>query len=75
MAQRIPALRSQRNEALNQAELLEINGKYIEAAQQFDLASKLSVEIGEMDKAKEYLSQSQRLMSLAELAKLRERLK
>ncbi|GAG48612.1 unnamed protein product, partial [marine sediment metagenome] len=39
MAQKIPVLRSQRNEALNQAELLELGGKYIEAAKQFDLAS------------------------------------
>jgi hypothetical protein len=75
MVQRIPMLRSQRNEALNQAELLELNGRYVEAAQQFDLASKLSAEIGEIDKAKEYLSQAERLMSLSELAKLRERLR
>jgi len=75
MVQRIPMLRSQRNEALNQAELLELNGKYTEAAQQFDLASKLSAEIGEIDKAKNYINQAQRLMSLSELAKLREKLR
>ncbi len=75
MTQRIPVLRSQRNEALNQAEMLELGGRYVEAAQQFDIASKLSVEIGEMDKARDYLNQTQRLMNLSELAKLREKLR
>ncbi|MHA1425044.1 MAG: hypothetical protein ACTSQI_03565 [Candidatus Helarchaeota archaeon] len=54
---------------------MELNGKYTEAAQQFDLASKLSAEIGEIDKAKNYINQAQRLMSLSELAKLREKLR
>ncbi|MFX1294611.1 MAG: hypothetical protein ACFFD2_07135 [Promethearchaeota archaeon] len=75
MRNRIPMLRNQRNDALNQAELLELNGKYEEAAQQFQLASNLSAEIGEIDKSKDYLDQTQRLLSLAELKKLRERLK
>ncbi|NVM55982.1 MAG: hypothetical protein HWN66_19955 [Candidatus Helarchaeota archaeon] len=75
MAQRIPALRSQRNEALNQAELHELSGRYIEASKQFELAAAISTEIGEFDKTKEYASQSQRLISLAELASLRERLR
>ena len=75
MAQRIPALRSQRNEALNQAELLELSGRYDEAAQQFEYASSLSNEIGEFDKAKEFTSQANRLKSLSELASLREKLR
>lgn len=75
MAQRIPALRSQRNEALNQAELLELSGKYMDAARQFEIAAALSTEIGEFDKTKEYVSQAQRLTSLTELARLRERLR
>ncbi|MHA1267786.1 MAG: hypothetical protein ACTSRS_21300 [Candidatus Helarchaeota archaeon] len=75
MAQRIPALRSQRNEALNQAELLELSGRYEEAAQQFEYAAKLSNEVGEFDKSKEYFSQAERLRSLSELARLRESLK
>lgn len=75
MAQRIPAIRSQRNEALNQAELLELSGRYEEAAQQFEYAASLSNEIGEFDRAKEYMSQAERLRSLSELARLRERLK
>ncbi|HUX99323.1 MAG TPA: hypothetical protein VMV49_07180 [Candidatus Deferrimicrobium sp.] len=75
MAQRVPVLRSQRNEALNQAELFELSGNYEDAAKQFDYAASLSVEIGDIDKAKDFIGQAQRLMSLAELAKLRERLK
>jgi hypothetical protein len=75
MTQRVPALRSQRNEALNQAELLELGGNYEDAAKQYDFAASLSVEIGDIEKAKEFIAQAQRLMSLAELAKLRERLK
>jgi hypothetical protein len=75
MSQRIPALRSQRNEALNQAELLELSGRYEEAAQQFEYASNLSNEVGEFDKSKEYMSQADRLRSLSELAKLRESLR
>ena len=75
MAQRVPALRSQRNEALNQAELLELSGRYEEAAQQFEYASSLSNEIGELDKAKEFKNQANRLKSLSELASLREKLR
>ena len=75
MAQRIPELRSQRNEALNQAEMSELSGNYLQAAEQFAAAAELSAEIGEYDKAKDYVNQAERLKGLSELAKLRERLK
>jgi hypothetical protein len=75
MAQRIPALRSARNEALNNAELLELSGRYDEAAQQFEYAASVSNEVGEFDKAKEFTSQANRLRSLSELASLREKLR
>lgn len=75
MAQRIPALRSQRNESLNQAEMLELSGRYEEAARQFELAAGISTEIGEFDKTKDYVGQAERLRSLSELARLRESLR
>jgi len=75
MAQRIPALRSQRDEALNQAEMSELSGNYLQAAEQFASAAEFSAEIGEYDKAKDYINQAERLKGLAELAKLRERLR
>ena len=75
MAQRIPELRGQRNEALNQAEMFELNGNYLQAAEQFVAAAELSAEIGEYDKAKDYINQAERLKGLSELSKLRERLR
>ncbi len=75
MAQRIPELRSQRNEALNQAEMFELNGNYLQAAEQFAAAAESSAEIGEYDKARDYINQAERLKGLSELSKLRERLK
>jgi len=75
MAQRIPELRSQRNEALNQAEMFELNANYLQAAEQFAAAAEFSAEIGEYDKAKDYVNQAERLKGLSELSKLRERLK
>jgi tetratricopeptide (TPR) repeat protein len=75
MAQRIPELRSQRSEALNQAEMSELSGNYLQAAEQFAVAAELSAEIGEYDKAKDYVNQAERLKGLSELAKLRERLR
>ena len=74
-AQRIPELRSQRSEALNQAEMSELSGNYLQAAEQFAVAAELSAEIGEYDKAKDYVNQAERLKGLSELAKLRERLR
>ncbi len=75
MSQRIPALRSARNEALNNAEMLELSGRYEEAAVQFEYAASVSNEVGEIDKAKEFISQANRLRSLSELASLREKLR
>lgn len=75
MAQRVPELRSQRNEALNQAEMFELNGNYLQAAEQFAVAAEFSAEIGEYDKAKDYINQAERLKGLSELSKLRERLR
>ena len=75
MSQRIPELRSQRNETLNQAEMFELNGNYLQAAEQFAIAAELSAEIGEYDKARDYVNQAERLKGLSELSKLRERLR
>ncbi len=75
MRSRIPRLRQERNEIINKAKTMEIGGKYDEAAMLFDQASKLSVEIGEMTEAKQYLEEVERMRNLKELASLREALK
>ncbi|TFF85874.1 MAG: hypothetical protein EU551_03100 [Promethearchaeota archaeon] len=67
----IPQLRSARNEALNKAELYELGGKYIEAAEFYKKAADYSVELGELEVAKEYEGHIERMKSLEELAKLR----
>ncbi|MHA1231294.1 MAG: tetratricopeptide repeat protein [Candidatus Helarchaeota archaeon] len=71
MATIVPQLRSARNDALNKAELYELGGKYSEAAECYKMAAEYSVQLGELEHAKEYQEHAERMKSLEELAKLR----
>ena len=67
----IPQIRSARNDALNKAELYELAGKYIDASESYKKAASYSMELGELEEAKEYENHVERMLSLEELAKLR----
>ncbi|MHA1752695.1 MAG: hypothetical protein ACTSWR_03000 [Candidatus Helarchaeota archaeon] len=71
MSTLIPQIRSARNEALNKAELYELAGKYVEAAESYKQAADYSMELDELEAAKEYQEHVERMLSLEELAKLR----
>ncbi|MHA1271659.1 MAG: hypothetical protein ACTSPY_17840 [Candidatus Helarchaeota archaeon] len=67
----IPQIRSARNEALNKAELYELAGKYLDAAECYKQAAEYSMELGEIEASNEYKEHAERMVSLEELAKLR----